>query len=107
MRLPDSERARIAPPAEWPEALFNRFTLTIPPDAVADCSGSGDAGPAAAFHVGRPGIVWPAAALIREELAEYGAWSRAELAAMRAPALREILIWLAACDIRERAAQRD
>lgn len=101
------KRPRTAPPAEWPEAHFDRFTLAVPPDAVADCSGSGDARPAVAFHAGRPGIVWPAAALIREELAEYGAWLPSELRAMRAAELRECLLWVACCNIRERIGGGD
>lgn len=85
----------------WPEALFNRFSVQIPPEAVRDCSGPGPADDAVAFHVDRQGIEWPAAALIREELAEYGAWTRAELRRMSAQELREILLWVAAGNIRE------
>lgn len=88
-------------PPNWPEALFERFTLSIPPEAARDCGGSGDAGPSVALHVNAPGIDWPAASLIREELAEYGAWSRTELRRMRARELREVLLWVAAGNIRE------
>lgn len=101
------KRPRTAPPAEWPEAHFDRFTLAVPPDAVADCAAAGEVSSAVAFHARRPAINWPAADRIRETLAEYGAWAPSELRAMRAAELRECLLWVACCDIRERAAERD
>lgn len=79
-------------------AHFNRFSLDLPAQCVADCSHQGDCFEDTDYwaqHISMPAT--PEA--IRAELAEYGAWSTEELADDNANIRR--LLWCAACNIKE------
>lgn len=81
------------------DVLFNRFTLTIPDDAMRDCSGQGRVDEAVKFWVTK--VRWDGIDPddIREELREYGAWDEEELE--DDDENRERILWIAACNIRE------
>jgi hypothetical protein len=84
-------------------AYFNRFTLDIPPDAVADCSHIGACDDDVAHwarKIVRPDELTPDA--LRLELKEYGAWDANELADDDQNWQR--LIWIAAGNIKEELA---
>ena len=84
-------------------AYFERFTLAIPAQAIADCSQSGDVSGPVAHWVSAPEIsaqydsIDPAD--LAEELRGYGAWDDAELA--NHAANRERILWVAAGGIRD------
>lgn len=81
----------------WSESL-GRFELKIPGEAINDIFQSGPADEAVAYWVTR--IERPATAtaeVLRESLAEYGAWAETELADDDANWSRAV--WSAACDL--------
>jgi hypothetical protein len=88
-------------------ALFNRFEMRLPGEAVIDLSQSGDRmedaiywGPKIREQVEADNFPnKPTPEKIRQELAEHGAWYEAELADDEANWLR--LIWIAGCNIAE------
>jgi hypothetical protein len=82
------------------EAYFERFTLELPDNAVADCShiGACDADVAHwARKIQRPDAITPDA--LRAELKDFGAWDATELDDDAQN--WERLIWLAAGNIKE------
>lgn len=81
-------------------ALFNRFEIELPDEAVDDCSHAGACDADVAYwapKIPRPESVTPEA--LRDELREYGAWSTAELADDDANWRR--IVWLASANIKE------
>lgn len=83
-------------------AIFNRFVLDLPADAVAGCSHQGQCDSDVAFwadKLPRPAEITPAA--LAAELKEYGAWDAGELADDGQNWRR--LIWLAAGQIQDEA----
>jgi hypothetical protein len=79
-------------------AGFNRFEITLPGQAVIDCSRSGPVDDAVAYWAPRiPNEVDPAA--IRAELTEYGTWDDIELSDDAENWAR--LVWIAAGNISE------
>ena len=70
----------------------------LPPECVADCSGSGPVDDAVAFwvhHLEFDGPPW----LMRQHLKGYGAWTEADLCDHQAN--RRRLLWIWACNCRE------
>lgn len=85
-------------------AYFDRFTLELPAEAVADMSGQGRADEAVEHWAGRiqrPSEVTPAK--LKAELKEFGAWDAAELADDSENWRR--ILWIAAGNIRDEASQ--
>ena len=81
-------------------AYFNRFTLDLPPEAVADCSHQGQCDADVdcwATRIERPSNLTPGK--LRAELKEYGAWDADELADDAINWHR--IIWLAAGNIQD------
>lgn len=88
-------------------AIFNRFTLRLPDEAVTDCSHEGDCWADCRAWSQRK-IVRPRECTIQalwDELRDYGAWSGAELANDRDNWVR--IIWLAACQVKEDLAEQE
>jgi hypothetical protein len=82
------------------ETYFERFTLDLPADAIADCSGPGAADDAVAYwapRIERPEDCTPEA--LSAELREYGAWDDDERADDEANWRR--IVWLACCQAKE------
>jgi len=89
-------------------AYFTRFTLDLPPEAVAACSHQGQCKADAEFwatRIERPTSLTPDT--LRAELKEYGTWDADELADDEINWHR--IIWLAAGNIQdeERATKQD
>lgn len=87
-------------------AYFNRFTLDLPDEAIADCSHQGPCDDDVA-HWHKDSRVQAALSEIPDnalaaELAEYGAWEDAELLDRKHN--EEIIIWLAAGNIADELA---
>ncbi len=88
-------------------ASFDRFSLRLPGECVADCSASGSVDDAVAYWVDRIrfdetnllGEVQATPDAIREELSEYGAWDDEELADDEQN--RHRIVWCAACNVAE------
>lgn len=83
-----------------PTAHFNRFSLNLSAQCVADCSHQGPCDEDVehwAKYLPLPAAATPEA--IRAELKEYGAWSTEELANDNANIRR--LIWIAAGNIKD------
>ena len=70
-----------------------RFSL--PAEAARDCSRPGPADEAVAYWASKRRS-WPDRANIEAELAEYGAWTREELAEADEETLRHRLFWIMA-----------
>ena len=82
-------------------AVFERFYLIIPQEAVNDYPRSGDCGPLVAHwapRLARPATVTPAA--LAAELKAYGAWDADELADDAENWNR--IVWLAIGDLRDK-----
>lgn len=81
-------------------ATFSYFEIELPTQAVLDCSAPGNRDKQVkewAQRIIRPATITDA--MIREELAEYGAWEASELASEAINWRR--VVWLAACQICE------
>jgi len=81
-------------------SMFERFEITMPREAVDDCSHQGDCGPdveAWAPKIDRPDDCTPEA--LRDELAEYGAWDDDQLA--NDSDNWERIVWIAAGNIKD------
>jgi hypothetical protein len=81
-------------------ATFNRFEFEIPADIVEACSGSGDVTEAVESAVHMVELAHISDDALRDELAEYGAWSDDELSSRTDNETR--ILWIGACDINER-----
>jgi hypothetical protein len=94
-------------------AYFNRFSLDLPDEAVADCSHQGQCDEDVAYwagtnakgnlHIERPASITPK--VLAAELREYGAWDTEELADDAANWRR--IIWSAACNIRDEEREQE
>ena len=81
-------------------AQFNRFEITLPEQAVKDCSHSGACDDDVEYWESRIGILITVdPELIRSELKDYGAWDDKELSDDKAN--RQRIIWLAAGQIQD------
>ena len=88
------------------DAQFERFSITLPREAIDDCHHQGDCGPdveAWATDIDRPDDCTPEA--LAAELREYGAWDDAELADDSAN--WERIIWIAAGNLKEEPCEHD
>jgi hypothetical protein len=87
-------------------AYFNRFSLDLPDEAVADCSHSGACDEDVKFwqsRIPRPAEITPEK--LAAELKEYGAWDDEELADDAVNWNR--IVWLAAGNIKEEQSQAE
>jgi hypothetical protein len=85
-------------------AYFTRFSLEMPAEAINDCSHQGPCDDDVDYwspRIARPNEITPEA--LRDELREYGAWDSEEL--LDDDANWQRLIWIAAGNIREEAAE--
>ena len=80
-------------------ASFNRFNISLPADAVADCSGPGRADESVEYWHGLLAPLGIARDTLIAELKDYGAWDEAELSEMEMGELEQKIIWLAAGNI--------
>jgi hypothetical protein len=81
-------------------AYFDRFALTLPTDAISECSHAGDCSADVeswASEIDRPAECTPDA--LRAELREYGAWDDAQLS--DDDANWERIVWIAAGNLKE------
>lgn len=87
-------------------ASFERFSLTLPREAIEDCSHPGPCDNDVelwADYIDRPDECTPEA--LRDELREYGAWDAEELADDAANWRR--IIWLAAGNLKEEKCEHN
>jgi hypothetical protein len=83
----------------WSQWFAGRQAIrSLPADCITDCSAQGPVDAAVSYWVGVLALEAPPW-LLRDHLAGYGAWSRAERCDHRANLER--LLWLWACDCRE------
>lgn len=80
-------------------ALFNRFEIELPIEAVEDCSHSGDVTNDVTNWVKHIDLSHISDEALAEELEEYGAWDAEELSHRADNEMR--ILWLGACDVRE------
>lgn len=86
-------------------ATFNRFTISMPWEAVEDCSHSGACDSDVSHWAPKIADLNPGIdpEHVREELREYGAWDETELADDSTN--WERIVWCAACNVKEECAQ--
>ena len=86
-----------------PIAVFERFSVSMPAEAVKACSHSGACDDDVEYWEARVTID-ASADDIRAELKEYGAWDADELADDEAN--RRRIVWIAASNIRDTACEK-
>lgn len=79
---------------------YGYFVGEFPEDCVVECSAAGEVKGAVEYWTGKLGFEVPRERAINY-LAEFGAWSHAELNEMNDTDLAEKVLWLACCDIKE------
>jgi hypothetical protein len=86
----------------WWTSSSGRIEFKITSQCLSDCAHSGDCNPGAtAWGVRLLSLLSKYdSQIIVDELAEYGAWTREELASLPRTELNSILIWVAASDVK-------
>lgn len=95
--MPTIDPASI-PCLQWHSSLYS-FSLTLPLEAILDCSGPGAADDAVAYWAERIDFSSVPPQRVRGELAEYGAWTEEQLS--DDDGNRRRLLWLACCSMKE------
>lgn len=90
----------------WQTHYFNRFSVQLPCDCIAECSHQGQCDDDVEYwakKIERPDSATPE--VIAAELKEYGAWDAEQLADDKAN--WERIVWLAACDLKENRCKHE
>jgi len=87
------------------EAYFERFTIQMPDDAVAECHHQGQCDADVEYWQGKIDLSHISDDKLSAELSEYGAWNDDELSDRQANELR--IIWIAAGNIQDDERERE